>query len=135
MCAFAHMAPAGGAVSEGCEASLEERGYWGPVLRFYESPSGPSSFLLPNCGLMRAMDQLVLLPSCLPHSEGPVPSLSQGSKISCFSFKLLFVLFFFLFFFSFWITARKVTNSAEPKERSPAKPGPHEHGGRQHSCV
>lgn len=129
---IAYLAPAGGAVSEGCEASLGERGYWGPVLRFYESPSGPSSFLLPNCGLMRAMGPLVLLPSCLPHSEGPVPSLSQGSKISCFSFKLLFVLFFFL---SFWITARKVTNSAEPKGRSPAKPGPHEHGRRQHSCV
>lgn len=60
------------------------------------------------------MGQLVL-PSPL---GGTISLLKAPSKISCFSFKLLFVLF--------WTTVRKVTNSAEPKERSPAKPGPHD---------
>lgn len=67
----------------------------------------------------------MLRPPCVPHLEycpstatpPPRPPLKPRSNINWFSFKLPFLLFL--------TTLRKVTNSAEPKERSPAKPGQH----------
>lgn len=91
---FAHLAPAGGAVWGSCGASLEEVGYWGRALRFYESTSCPSSASAPQLGT-DGSGGLTCAPASISSPLGGAASLLKSRrKISDFSFKLLFVLFF-----------------------------------------